>query len=289
MHVFTTKLRTLATVFFAAAFIFVLLQSFDVISNSNKRKVDGTEPGYTGSPGDDYKNCTVCHGGTATNVEGWVTSNIPEDGFVPGQTYTITATNYEIGATRFGFSISPQAINGDLLGEMIITDTLQTKLVGSNKYITYRKDGIEGQDLKTWTFDWKAPADTIQEVVFYGAFNSNHDGHKDGDKTYLNQYRVYRQGFANINQANHSENAIDVYPNPANNNLNIEFEVKENSNIQINLLGLNGQTISVLYNNNFSAGLFSNNFSLLDISGGVYIVQVKTETKIIYRRIVITR
>lgn len=288
MHVFTTKLRTLVTVFFSAAFILVLLQSFDVISSSNKRKVDGTEPGYTGSPGDDYKNCTTCHGGIAVDVDGWITSDIPEEGYVPGQTYTITAKNLQHGATRFGFSISPQNIKGDLLGEMIITDTLETKLVGNNKYITYRKDGIEGVDSKTWVFNWIAPADSINEVVFYGAFNSN-PGHKGGDNTSLSQLRVYREGFTSINKTNYSETAINVYPNPANNNLNIEFEVKENSNIQINLLGLNGQTISVLYNNNYSAGLFSNNFSLFDISGGVYIVQVKTQTKVVYRRIVITR
>ncbi len=63
---------------------------------------DGTDPGYTGSPGDSLKNCTACHGGIAFPVDGWITSNIPSSGYVPGTTYTITAKNREFGATRFG-------------------------------------------------------------------------------------------------------------------------------------------------------------------------------------------
>jgi hypothetical protein len=60
----------------------VVLQSFDTKS---LRKVDGTEPGYTGSPGDSLKNCTVCHGGTAETIEGWITSNIPTTGLCARQ------------------------------------------------------------------------------------------------------------------------------------------------------------------------------------------------------------
>jgi hypothetical protein len=50
----------------------------------------GAPPSKTGSPGDG-SNCTECHGGTPSTVAGWITSNIPVNGYTPGQTYQITA------------------------------------------------------------------------------------------------------------------------------------------------------------------------------------------------------
>ncbi len=203
-------MKKIVTYTFLGALAFVVLGSFTGVKFGKR---DGTEPGYTGSPGDSLKNCTVCHGGTATDVEGWITSSVPQTGFVPGQRYTIKATNTEIGATRFGFSVSPQAINGDLLGTLVITDTTKTKLVGNDKYVTYRADGVQGVDSLSWTFDWVAPTN-VNEVVFYGAFNSNHEGHKDGDKTYLARLRLYKQGFVGLME-NLKNDFLSVYPNPA--------------------------------------------------------------------------
>ena len=109
---------------------FILLESF---GSKGLGKKDGTEPGYTGSPGDSLKNCTACHGGKAYNEIGWIKSNIPTNGYVPGATYRIEAIGYGVTHNRFGFLISPQAINGNLLGTLELIDTVKTKLVGNNK------------------------------------------------------------------------------------------------------------------------------------------------------------
>jgi hypothetical protein len=90
---------------------FILLESF---GTKGLGKKDGTEPGYTGSPGDTLKNCTACHGGKAYNEVGWIKSNIPESGYVPGTTYRIEAIGYGVSHNRFGFLVSPQAVNGNL-------------------------------------------------------------------------------------------------------------------------------------------------------------------------------
>ncbi len=107
-------MKKLLNVLVASVFVLVLLQSFEFDGGSKRRK-DGTEPGYTGSPGDSFKNCTACHGGTTQNVDGWIVSNIPSTGWVPGERYTITATNTKMGATRFGFEVSPFSKKKSLL------------------------------------------------------------------------------------------------------------------------------------------------------------------------------
>ena len=53
----------------------------------------GAPIGKTGSPGDG-SNCTGCHSGVATTSAGLITSNVPVTGYIPGNTYTITATNF---------------------------------------------------------------------------------------------------------------------------------------------------------------------------------------------------
>ncbi|HOW30090.1 MAG TPA: T9SS type A sorting domain-containing protein [Bacteroidales bacterium] len=130
----------------------------------------GAPAGYTGSPGDG-KNCTDCHTGTASTVSGWITSNIPATGYEPGQTYQITATNNITGSGKYGFEVSPQNTSGTLLGTLAAGSNNQ--LVGNNKYVTHVS---ASETVKTWTFNWTAPAAGTGNVTFYGAFARNKPG-----------------------------------------------------------------------------------------------------------------
>jgi len=124
----------------------------------------GAPPAKTGSPGDGG-NCTECHGGTPTNVTGWITSNIPVDGYTPGQVYQITANNQITGSGKFGFEVSPQNIAGALLGTL--SAGVNNQLVGGNKYVTHTNANTT---VSSWTFSWTAPAAGTGPVTFYGAF-----------------------------------------------------------------------------------------------------------------------
>src|SRR5688572_22718444 len=235
-------------------------------------KKDGAAPGYTGSPGDSLKNCTACHGGFATNVNNWITSDIPPGGYVPGTTYTITATNRESGATRFGFEVSPQDVSGNLLGTMIITDNIRTKFVGGNKYITYTENGVEGVDSLSWSFQWVAPLQE-KEVVFYGGFNSNFDGHKGGDQTFLSTLKVKRDASFGIAKAGFDQK-VKVYPNPTFNYIQIDFEVKSAGRLIVEVIDMNGRQVSLLMNGDVSSGTFSQKFDIASLADGSYYIRV---------------
>ncbi|MFM6984967.1 MAG: choice-of-anchor V domain-containing protein [Chitinophagaceae bacterium] len=270
-----------------ATFVFVLLQSFE-FDGGSKRRRDGTEPGYTGSPGDSFKNCTACHGGFTENVDGWIVSNIPSTGWVPGQRYTITATNTKMGATRFGFEVSPQAYDGTLLGEMIITDTVATKLVGDNKYITYKAAGVDGVDSRSWSFDWIAPDSNISEVGFYGAFNSN-PGHKDNDKTFLSVLKVYRAGHKSNIHVSKIDSRLRVYPNPVNSDLTVSFDQIKGSLTSVELYDLNGRLVKTLLSETFvQEGVFNSGFDISDISAGCYILHINSKYYRMYQSVIIT-
>jgi|688.fasta_scaffold24688_11 hypothetical protein len=269
---------------FGTVCLFILLQSFGEILG----KRDGTEPGHTGSPGDSLKNCTVCHGGVAVNVDGWITSNIPASGFVPGQKYTIKATNTRIGHTRFGFQVSPQDVQGNLLGTIEVTDTLTTKLVGNDKYITYRTAGVDGVDSLSWYFDWIAPDAMINEVVFYGAFNSNHDGHKGGDVTQLTTMRVYKEGFTAIDDKNNI-NQVSVYPTVASDLLTVRFTGIPSVATEISIFDMQGAKVATLYNKNSTGASFEETIHLPELKTGIFFLVISQSASQHVTKIVINQ
>jgi hypothetical protein len=251
-------------------------------------KRDGTEPGHTGSPGDTLKNCTVCHGGTAVPVEGWITSDIPAAGYTPGQTYHIKATNTEHGGTRFGFQVSPQALDGTLLGTLVITDTVTTQLVGNKKYVTYRAAGVEGVDSLSWTFDWIAPVAGTGEVIFYGAFNSNENGHKGGDQTYLSKLTVQENTSTGIAEKNSIINDVVIYPNPAKDAAEIGIDLKNAAMVSVQVTDLSGKNVISLPAQK-SNGAVTRHLNTSNLSNGTYLVRIEANGKVVTRKLTVMK
>lgn len=151
-------------------FFLVVGLAFTLFGAFETMNPNGAPAGMTGSPGDG-DNCTSCHGGTATTTANLITSNIPASGYVPGTTYTITATNTLSGSGKMGFEVSPQNASGSLLGTL--TAGSGNKLVGSGKYVTHSN---ANSTTNSWTFSWTAPAAGTGNVTFYGAFARNKPG-----------------------------------------------------------------------------------------------------------------
>ncbi|MCX6277244.1 MAG: T9SS type A sorting domain-containing protein [Bacteroidetes bacterium] len=125
----------------------------------------GAPAGYTGSPGDGH-HCVSCHNGSAATVSGWITSNIPTQGYTPGVVYTITVT--VSGTGKKGFEVSPQDPSGVQLGTLA-AGTGNHLVTGGTKYVTQNSAGSTSSTV-TWSFTWTAPSTGTGVVTFYGAF-----------------------------------------------------------------------------------------------------------------------
>ncbi|MBE0637838.1 MAG: T9SS type A sorting domain-containing protein [Bacteroidales bacterium] len=161
-----------------------------VMANNN-----GSPGGRTGSVGDNGQNCTGCHAGTPQNATNWITTNIPPSGYVPGQTYTITATGTHTGVVKFGFELTAENSSGAKVGTLIITNATQTKLVNQNKAVTHLAAGTTPSgNTKTWSMGWTAPGSGTGPVIFSAAFNAaNGNGGNSGDVIYLTSTTVQEQ------------------------------------------------------------------------------------------------
>ena len=182
----------------------------------------GAPAGYSGDPAGGNKNCTNCHSGPdAQSQADWITSDIPETGYIPGTTYTLTANASGDEINRFGFQISPQRDDGTILGTLVNSSD-ETKLVSGTDYVTHNSSGNAGTNAKSWTFDWIAPETGSGDVIFYGAFNlADNNGGSSGDQIVLSTLTVNEDGSSGIISGD-AENLFNVYPNPARAYIHIE-------------------------------------------------------------------
>ncbi|MCU0370446.1 MAG: hypothetical protein MUC31_03435 [Bacteroidales bacterium] len=235
----------------------------------------GSPGGKTGSPGDGSANCTECHAGTAQQASGWITSTIPASGYMPGQTYTITATGMHEGVVKFGFEVTAEDASHAKKGTIIVTDAVQTQKVNSNGSITHTSDGtMPSGDSKSWSFDWTAPAVGTGTVTFYGAFNAaNGNGNNTGDVIYITS-TPFGEFSTGLGEENDKLAEIKAYPNPFTDHLNVELGRLEEAR-EIRLVSSTG---AVVFSDNVSGqDLQIYRISTGELSKGVYHLSVLLE------------
>jgi len=256
----------------------------------------GAPAGYCGSVVNS-STCSYCHSGGPNTVQaGWITSNVPVSGYVPGTTYTITATATYSGRSKFGFEISPQNTAGTYLGTCVITDATNTQLIvgtGSRRYMTHKTAGTTGTaNSHTWTFNWTAPAAGSGGVTFYGAFlctNSNNSS--SGDLTYKSSLALNEDITTTDDQNIPSVmDHISVYPNPATDYINLHYRLEKKERVEIDLLDLTGRQVASTVNENDAPGVYEKRIAFpFNINSGIYFLQISTESGISTERVLIQR
>ena len=187
------KLSIIAASAVLAVFCF---QDFFGKSEKVSASASGPSASHTNAPGE--SNCTQCHTDSAVNsgTGGAAISGVPAD-YMPNQQVTLTTTVSQSDAVIYGFQLTAV----DSQGKQVGTFTLPTQspqqlqivsgIVGGNQrqYVEHNINGVVPTVFgsKTWTFNWKAPAERVGKVSFYIAGNAaNSDGTTSGDFIYTN-------------------------------------------------------------------------------------------------------
>lgn len=81
---------------------------------------------------------------------------------------------------------------------------------------------------------------------------------------------------------------MGVYPNPMNDFGNVHYVVNTTSTINVTLFSINGEKVKdVLLNKNHVKGLCNLSFSVLGLSSGTYLLQMKTDGHTVTKKIII--
>jgi hypothetical protein len=235
----------------------------------------GAPEARTGSPLDG-NNCTICHTGTAIQAENWISTNIPPEGWEPGNTYTITVTVIDLIAERYGFEITSET-GTEKTGTWVITDATRTQLTGS-AFVTHTLAGTAPVgNPNSWTVDWTSPASGTGTVGFYAAVNvTNNNSSTSGDDIFVTMLSVPEStiGIAE----NQLQTKVEVYPNPATTQLNMTLPV----NSEIRIFDNNGR--EVMHRTS------SNETEVFDVStlvNGMYFVHVMNNGQTASRSIIV--
>lgn len=159
----------------------------------------GSPGGKTGSIGDGGTTCTQCHTSTAIAESGWITSDIPEEGYTPSETYEITVTGTHDGVVKMGFELTAETLIGIKKSNWTITDGTRTQKCNVNTAVTHTQSGnAPNGNTNTWSVDWTAPEIGTESIIFYAAVNAaNGNGNTTGDQIYTTTLTVIETVVAN--------------------------------------------------------------------------------------------
>lgn len=236
-------------------------------------KFTGSPGGKTGSP-IDGSDCTGCHNDyDAITKDNWISTNIPETGYIPGKTYEIKIDAYHEGSVRIGFEITSETASIKA-GTWALIDTVKTRFTNDSLAITHTAKGSAAADSVHWIMKWTAPAAASGDVVFYAGVNAtNSDLSTAGDQVYLTAKRIKEEGTAGINEFSRNKEFIRFWPNPTTNYLNIE--TVDGINIEkLEILNLQGSILHEVFQLSKNGQIF-----LQNIPKGVLFLRIYVDGK----------
>ncbi len=282
------KLRYVSFFILSVVSCFIIADSYFNTGHGNPTGAPSARDGSVASLG---LTCSECHSGGPNTIQpGWITSTIPASGYVPGALYTITATATYAGRSMFGFEISPENSAGVKKGTLIVTNSTTTQTISTGKYITHKQAGITGTSgSHTWSFNWTAPAVGTGTVTFYGAFLcANSSNNENGDMTYKSTLVATEDITTGLNENLVGIGGVSVFPNPAFDQLNVNYSMSRNGMVEITLYDLQGRIIAPLLSDSKTPGSYNDLLKLpLSLNDGVYFLEIATETSKVTKKILV--
>lgn len=262
--------------FFLPLTIFLLIFVGQVASYSS-----GPPSGNTGAPGNNTCATSGCHISFDLNSGSGILSlesTVPQEGFTPGETYTITVKMKESGKSIFGFqSLLFGTTSQAGVGTISITDASRTKTLTNvgNAYVMQTKTGSAAADSATWSYDWIAPAKGTGEVTLYGAsVAANGNGNRIGDYVYTSTLVLEEAAAASLEDLSEIA-AANLYPNPVTDLLSLDLTLEEATPIRWSISDLHGRTWQTGETSTLSSG-WNTQFDLSELPAGLYQLELKT-------------
>lgn len=243
-------------------FKFILLlipvSAFVLMSSSG-----GRSEGRSGSPGDGGATCAACHSGGDFGTSVQITSDIPSTGYQLNTDYTINV-NTTSSSSKYGFQLTAENNSDTKIGTF--TAGSGSRTVNSSKAVTQSTPSSSGD----WSFTWRSPSTDLGKVTFYAAVNATDGtGGTGGDEVVTASTSSPSLSVSGVNRLD-----FDMFPNPASENVTIQLPSGETkAKVQFyDYLGKLALSRTVTDINN--------NVDVNELSSGVYILKVATESKI---------
>ena len=282
-------MKKLYFVLFASISVFMICSAFISVKYHNKSS--GGITGENGSPGEG--TCSGCHGGgsSATTVAINAVPAFTNNEYVQGQTYTITISVTGTSYTKFGFTseilFTPTNTNAGTMSGPGAGVILANGPSG-------RKNAVQntpkiGAGTADFVYQWTAPTNGANTLRIYAVGNCvNGDGSSGGD--FARATSLFLSTPA-ITQAEQQKlvalKSFNVYPNPAQDEVNVSYNLSDTKNVSIQLFSITGQIVAELLNEKEENGVYSKKLDIpADVEPGMYFLKVYADSKTVAQRLV---
>ncbi|MBS1619296.1 MAG: T9SS type A sorting domain-containing protein [Bacteroidetes bacterium] len=269
------------------------------------------QAGYTNGSGGDCRTGAIsstvgcggggCHSSNATtgltiSVE-LDSAGVAVSSYRPGGSYTVkmTATNTTSSSLPvFGFGLSSVKVAGAGTSSAHQAGTWSSSLpngIQNSIELTAATNVIEHQVQLPRTsgtgtagttyvesIGWTAPAAGTGAVKLFAVINAaDGDGNASSADLWNNTSETINEAGTNaISEIAADLGSVNVYPTLISNTIITAFDLRRDAKVSIELLSLNGQTVSTLLTDEaMNTGTQTRTFTIGDLSAGIYLVKVQ--------------
>lgn len=263
---------------------------------SFETEVKAMPGGISGVSGGATATCQNCHGGISKIVDNGGTaklsSDIPVDGYTPGQVYNMSLTIYT-QKSKGGFNLRAQNSAGVIVGFLEkqssnaqVTDgSINGAKIGE---LTHNDPNISGGQ-KEITFKWTAPAAGTGDVSYYAAVATGVNRRTSMDS--LNKLKVVfkENNVTGISDANMVSSGFSVYPTDARDHVTLSYGLSVPADVWVRLYDLQGHVVTEVFQGREAAGAHSREVNVAHLEAGSYLVWLSANGKITTERIVVRK
>lgn len=235
-------------------------------------------PKRTGAPGEG--NCTDCHLGALMSGDGVMDLAVGGGpGYTPGETYFLSMTT--TGGPRNGFQLTILDSDNNAAGTFTAGANNNVISFDGRDYVRHSTSGGE----TVWNFEWKAPDAEMGELTaYYSMVKSDNNGNRFGDEMFVDQKSIPPFG-TNLTE-NELDKAYHVFYNELNHELNLNYSLKKESKVVLNIQTLNGQLVDYFNMGYQPAGTYEETLPLTKVrANGVYLLSLFVNNQVFNRKV----
>lgn len=108
----------------------------------------------------------------------------------------------------------------------------------------------------------------------------------EGNNVYIDDINIYDPATVGINEVNKAALKFKAYPNPADENLAIQFNLLHDTNVKGEVFDISGRLVESLFDESFQLGVNELNYNIQDWPSGVYFLTISLEGERFIEKIV---
>lgn len=265
--------RAVTALFGSLLSVFCLLLLTGAIVNSG-----GAPSGRTGAPGASTCATSGCHASFGLNEDGGSATISAPSTWEPGTPVDLALRIERSGAARFGFSITVQDVNGDMVGSWELVSGQGTAFSAGGADLTHltHSPAVNVDDEHTWLLRWVPPAEDVGPVTFYAAGNAANGAQGSaGDYIYTTSLTL-PSATATERWQVVPFRVESAYPLPAEERLTLDVQADRSMPVSVFIYDATGRS-RLVQHVNVSRGANRLNIDTSSLSAGTYLWRVEME------------